>query len=171
MRYEETYISCSPDTLHAVAEVAEIRRVLSAVPWCPGLPVATTSHGRPLEWQEAYNRLIELEFAAIGGWTPFPILSADLSHKGDFAKNGVFVEVQFGNSATVYRDYYKFHYGWHNGLLSLAVLVVPSDPVRFFPARDARSIRNMASYEYARAHFLALALPTPVLLLGLMAGV
>lgn len=63
----------------------------------------------------------------------------------------MFVEVQFGNSATLYREYYKFHYGLMHCLLSLAVLIVPTTPTAFFPTRPD-SIVNMAEYVGSRCH-------------------
>ncbi|MFC1919961.1 BglII/BstYI family type II restriction endonuclease [Chloroflexota bacterium] len=44
--------------------------------------------------------------------------------KADFFKNDVLVEIQFGNSLTVFRDYYKFHLGLVQSLLSLSVLIL-----------------------------------------------
>jgi hypothetical protein len=55
-----------------------------------------------------------------------------------------------------------------NKLLSLSVLIVPTHPLRFFPSRNPQSITNMASYEYAEAHFSALTIPVPLLLIGLL---
>ena len=86
---------------------------------------------------------------------------------GDFAKNDVFVEVQFGNSATLYRDYYKFHYGLTNNLLSLAVLIVSTDPQKFFPTRGS-SVSNMAEFKLAEKYFRLLPIPVPILLIGLL---
>ncbi len=86
---------------------------------------------------------------------------------GDYKKNDVFVEVQFGNSATVYRDYYKFHFGLTKNLLSLAVLIVPTKPKEFFPTRPA-SVNNMAEFDFAYRYFKLLPIPVPILLLGLL---
>ena len=69
---------------------------------------------------------------------------------------------------TIYRDYYKFHYGFSNRLLTLAVLVVPHEPVKFFPKRNPASIANMASFGYALEHMSAITIPVPVLLVGLL---
>lgn len=124
--------------------------------------------GKKVAWQEAYNRLLELAFEKKGGWQLAPVICKKPMHKGDFLKNGVFVEVQFGNSATVYRDYYKFHYGFANKLLTLAVLVVPTDPIKFFPSRNPNSIINMASFSYALEHMSSVTIPVPVLLVGLL---
>lgn len=65
------------------------------------------------------------------GWTAEPVASgrplgtsADLSLRGDFAKNGVFVEVEFGNSASLYRDLFKFQIASRSGMGEVAVLIV-----------------------------------------------
>ena len=89
-------------------------------------------------------------------------------HKGEFLKNVVFVEIQFGNSSAVYRDYYKFHYGFANKLLTLVVLIVPTDPVKFFPNLNPNIIINMASFNYALEHMSSLTIQVPVLLIGLL---
>jgi hypothetical protein len=78
---------------------------------------------------------------------------------GDASKNDVFVEGQFGNSATLYRDYYKFHYGLMHGLLSLTVLIVPTTPTAFFPTRPTASptwlstISPAAATRFCRSRF------------------
>jgi hypothetical protein len=79
----------------------------------------------------------------------------------------VFVEVQFGNSSTLYRDYYKFHFANVNNILKLGVIIVPIDQNKFFPLRNPESIANMTTYSYAYEHFDALPLQTPILLIGL----
>jgi hypothetical protein len=86
---------------------------------------------------------------------------------GDFRKNLVFVEVQFGNSATLYRDFYKFQYGLEKKLLSLSVLIVPINPRKFFPTRP-RSISNMAEYDLALRYFEVLPIKVPTMVIGLM---
>jgi hypothetical protein len=163
-----SYIFCSPKLIDPLDEVQEIYQVIGDIPWSPNKTTAISSLGRDVAWQEAYNRLFEIEFEKIGGWSLHPVLCQKLKHKGDFAKNDIFVEIQFGNSSTIYRDYYKFHYGLVNKLLSLAVLILPTDPILFFPSRSPKSIRNMASYEYAKSHFSALTIPVPLLLIGLL---
>ena len=88
---------------------------------------------------------------------------------GDFRKNLVFVEVQFGNSATLYRDFYKFQYGLQNGLLSLSVLIVPAKPSEFFPTRP-ESVSNMAEYDLALRFFTILPISVPTMVIGLNAS-
>jgi len=102
-------------------------------------------------------------------WETKPRLSTNPRLIGDFRKNLVFVEVQFGNSATLYRDFYKFQYGLQNGLLSLSVLIVPVNPKEFFPTRP-RSISNMAEYDLALRYFTVLPISVPTMVIGLIAG-
>lgn len=168
MEFKASYIFCSSKLIDPLDEVQEIYQVIRNVPWLSGKTTAISRSGKEVSWQEAYNRLFEIEFEKIGGWTLHPVLCENLKHRGDFAKNDVFVEIQFGNSSTIYRDYYKFHYGLVNKLLSLSVLIVPTDPLKFFPSRNPKSITNMASFEYAQAHFSALTIPVPLLLIGLL---
>ena len=103
------------------------------------------------------------------GWEKKPLLSQKPRLIGGFRKNLVFVEVQFGNSATLYLDFYKFQYGLQNGLLSLSVLIVPVNPKEFFPTRP-RSISNMAEYDLALRYFKVLPISVPTMVIGLMRG-
>ena len=119
------------------------------------------SDDKSYEHQTGYNRALAAELHK-RGWMLQPKRLI-----GDAGKNGVFVEVQFGNSSTLYRDYYKFHYGLLNGLLALAVLIVPTNPLQFFPTRP-RSVSNMAEYDLAYRCFKLLRIPVPILLIGLL---
>ena len=102
-----------------------------------------------------------------GCWEHQPLLRIDPKLIGDFRKGLVFVEIQFGNSSALYRDYYKFQYGLLNGLLSLSVLIVPTRPSKFFPTRP-NSVQNMAEYDFAHTCLTVLPINTPVLLVGLL---
>src|SRR5262249_19196678 len=113
-----------------------------------------------------YNKALASELRK-RGWTLQPRLCDKPRLIGDAGKSDVFVEVQFGNSCTLYRDYYKFHYGLQNGLLSLAVLIVPTNPLEFFPTRP-KSINNMAEFDLACRYFKVLPIPVPILLIGLL---
>ena len=124
--------------------------------------------GSTLFHQTAYNTRFEIEFQRLG-WETKPRLSVNPRLIGDFRKNLVFVEVQFGNSATRYRDSYKFQDGLQNGLLSLSVLIVPVNPKEFFPTRQ-RSISNMAEYDLALRYFTVLPIAVPTKGIGLIAG-
>lgn len=166
MKFDTSFIDCNERLVKPLPEVQEIFTAISAVPWQPSRVEAVSRTGKKVYWQEAYNRLFEIEFEKLG-WKLDPILCEKPLHKGDFFKNDVFVEIQFGNSATIYRDYYKFHYGFVNKLLSLGVLILPTNQYKFFPQRNPQSIGNMATYEYALEHFNALTIPVPILLIGL----
>ena len=77
-------------------------------------------------------------------WETKPRLSTNPRLIGDFRKNLVFVEVQFWNSATLYRDFYKFQYGLQNGILSLSVLIVPVNPKdRLNPRRPVEKLGGL----------------------------
>ena len=124
--------------------------------------------GSTLFHQTAYNTRFEIEFQRLG-WETKPRLSVNPRLIGDFRKNLVFVGVQFGNSATLYRDSYKFQYGLQNGLLSLSVLIVPVNPKVSFPTRP-RSISNMAEDDLALRYFTVLPIAVPTKDIGLIAG-
>jgi hypothetical protein len=102
------------------------------------------------------------------GWRLQPRLSNSPRLIGDFAKGLVFGEIQFGNSATLYRDFYKFQYGLQNGLLSLAVLIVPNNECEFFPTRG-ESVSNMANFGLALRHFTVLPISVPTIIYGMLA--
>jgi len=122
--------------------------------------------GQTYEHQKGYNKAFEAEFLKLD-WKSQPLLYKKPRLIGDFQKNDIFVEIQFGNSAALYRDYYKFHYGLTHNLLSLAVLIVPTNPKSFFPTRPA-SVNNMAEFELAYKYFKLLPIPVPILLVGLL---
>jgi len=86
---------------------------------------------------------------------------------GDFKKDDIFVEMQLGNSSTLFRDYYKLHYGLTHNLLSLAVLIVPTKPKEFIPT-SPRSVQNMAEFDFAHRYFKLLPIPCSILLIGLL---
>jgi hypothetical protein len=165
VRYETTYFNCG-DYLHEALskEIGEINDVVGAVQWSPTFQFE--DNAEIFEHQTGYNRALGHEFA-VRGWEPQPLLRESPKLIGDFRKGLVFVEVQFGNSSTLYRDYYKFQYGLANGLLSLAVLIVPSSAKEFFPTRP-RSVQNMAEYSLAHTCFTVLPLNVPTLLVGLL---
>jgi len=125
-----------------------------------------TENGVVYDNQAGYNKAFSMAFRSLG-WESQPTLRTDPKLIGDFRKGLVFVEVQFGNSSTLYRDYYKFQYGLANGLLSLAVLIVPTSPMAFFPKRP-RSVVNMAEYTLAHKCLTVLPINVPTMLVGLL---
>lgn len=122
--------------------------------------------GGNYEHQTAYNKSLATGFTKLG-WEPQPRLRKEPNLIGDFRKGLVFIESQFGNSSTLYRDYDKFQYGLANGLLSLAVLIVPTTPKDFFPTRP-KSVQNMAEYALAKTYLSVLPINVPTLLIGLL---
>lgn len=167
MKFKTAFINCEEDAILPLTEVQEIFRIISRVPWQASRVEAVSQTGKRVYWQEAYNRLFAIEFEKLG-WESEPIICEKPLHKADFSKDWILVEIQFGNSATVYRDFYKFHYGWVNELQSLGVLILPTNQYRFFPKRNPQSIGNMATYEYALEHLTAVSIPVPILLMGLL---
>ena len=164
LRTKKDFFFCSPKLLQNIDEIREIDSCLSRVPWREEFVIEIDS--KKYTHQTGYNRAFEVEFQR-AGWKLYPLLYDNPRLVGDFLKNDVFVEVQFGNSSTIYRDYYKFHYGLTHNLLALAVLIVPTNPQKFFPTRPA-SVNNMAEFDLAQKHFRLLPIPIPILLIGLL---
>jgi len=82
--------------------------------------------------QKGINTLIKNKLRKLG-WTSEPIAVGKENAatqksrlKGDFAKNGVFVEVEFGNVASMFRDLFKFLIAYDNGQAKVGILVVAS---------------------------------------------
>lgn len=166
MKTKTSYFFCSERLLKNIPELDEIYQGIADIQWEPDFSYIP-SEGNKFEHQTAYNARMKHEFVELRGWENQPLLYDNPRLIGDFKKSDVFVEVQFGNSSTLYRDYYKFHYGLTHNLLSLAVLIVPTDPFRFFPTRRG-SVQNMASYDLAERYFKLLPIPVPIVLIGLL---
>lgn len=142
--------------------IEEVSSIVSGILWASHF----VCNGNGAEHQSGYNKAFENDFLSLG-WEAQPKLRHEPRLIGDFRKGLVFVEIQFGNSSALYRDYYKFQYGLANGLLSLAVLIVPTNPKRFFPTRPA-SVQNMAEFDLAHNCLSVLPINVPVLLIGLL---
>jgi hypothetical protein len=166
MKFKTEYYFCSPRLLENIPEIDELFDCVSAVGWEPEFSF-TTSTNKVVQHQTAYNAALKNEFVYKRNWENQPRLHDNPRLIGDFRKNDIFIEVQFGNSSTIYRDYYKFHYGLTHGHLSLAVLIVPTDPKKFFPTR-LKSISNMAEFNLADRNFKLLPIPVPIMLIGLL---
>jgi hypothetical protein len=94
-------------------------------------------------------------------------LRADPKLIGDLRKGLAFAEVQIGYSSARYLDYYEYQYGLANGLLPLAMLIVPTVPKAFFPTRP-RTVLDMAEYSLDHARLTVLPINVPTLLVGLL---
>ena len=166
MKYKTKYLHCGDVLLASVqSEFEELVDIITIHPWAPDF--SFTGSGATLHHQAAYNKSMAVALSE-KGWRLQPKLSDSPRLIGDFAKGLVFGEIQFGNSATLYRDFYKFQYGLQNGLLSLAVLIVPHNENAFFPDRR-ESVRNMANFGLALRYFTVLPISVPTVLFGLMA--
>ncbi len=160
-----SFFHCSDKLLDGLSkEIDEVLGAVAAVEW-KGDFVFDFAGASRLN-QAGYNLAFRAEFES-RGWDCQPTLSMHPRLAGDFQKGFVLVEVQFGNSATLYRDYYKFQYGLANGLLSLAVLIVPTRPSQFFPSRPS-SVNNMAEYAVAKDCLTVLPINVPTMLVGLL---
>lgn len=165
MKYKTAYFHTSDHLQETFRlQLDEIEQVISTVQWAPDFSFDYS--GRTYINQTGYNKAFQAAFGELG-WEVEPVLERKPMLKGDFRKHLVFIEVQFGNSSTLFRDYYKFQYGLANGLLSLAVLIVPENPAHFFPTR-IESIRNMADFRLAHKCFTMLQINVPTLVIGLM---
>jgi len=164
MKTEKDFFFCSPRLLKNIDEIKEIDSCLSRVPWQEEFIIEIGN--KKYAHQTGYNKAFQVEFKKYG-WELYPKLYDNPKLIGDFQKTDIFIEVQFGNSASLYRDYYKFHYGLTHNLLSLAVLIVPTSPQKFFPTRLA-SVSNMAEFDLAQKYFRLLPIPVPILLIGLL---
>ncbi len=165
MKREISYFHCGDQLKKTLGrEIDEVESVVAHIAWAASF--CHREEGTTYGHQAAYNKAFAAEFRR-RGWDPQPVLRTEPKLIGDFRKGLVFAEVQFGNSSALYRDYYKFQYGLANGLLSLAVLIVPTAPARFFPTRP-RSVQNMAQYALACTCLTVLPINVPTMLVGLL---
>jgi hypothetical protein len=83
--------------------------------------------------------------------------------QGDFAKRGVFVEVEFGNSASLFRDLFKFQIAGRAGTGEIGVLVVASSAVASF------FDQGISTYEQAESllEYMKIGLSLPTVIVGL----
>lgn len=103
------------------------------------------------------------------GWTSEPVASGALAGaatplglKGDFHKNGVFVEVEFGNIASMHRDFFKFQIANRAGIGHVGVLIAATERLaRFFDS-------GVTTFEAAKRHlpYLAIGIQMPICFVG-----
>ena len=166
MKHQIKYLHCGKLLKKSLKdEIDEVLSVVNLIEWQEEFKFIKPNSKEILH-QTAYNKRFEIEFEKLG-WEKNPLLSKNPKLIGDFRKNLVFVEIQFGNSATLFRDFYKFQYGLQHGLLSLSVLIVPAKPNEFFPTRP-ESVSNMAEYDLALRYFKVLPISVPTMVIGLM---
>lgn len=96
-----------------IAEVAQVGTTLASVAYDAGFN------------QSAYNGLIK-ESLHKQGWTPESRVVDELGLRCDFEKNGVWVEVEFGNARSYYQDYIKFMLAKQYRSARLGLLLCPT---------------------------------------------
>jgi hypothetical protein len=88
---------------------------------------------------------------------------APLGLRGDFVRNRVFVEVEFGNAASIFRDVFKFQVANRSGAGDVGVLVVATERfARFFDS-------GVATFEGVQRllPYLALGIQMPIWIVGI----
>jgi hypothetical protein len=163
VEFIKKYYYCSEILLQNCIELVEIEQCIEQVDWKPEF---SFNDEKEFIHQKGYNMAFTEKLTKLK-WVSQPILHNRPILKGDFMKNGIFVEVQFGNTATIFRDYYKFHFGFINNLLGLAIYILPTSPKDFFPTRKNDSISNMAEFDKADKYFNLLRIPIPIVMYGL----
>jgi hypothetical protein len=116
--------------------------------------------------QVALNDLLDAEFKALG-WNRQPYVLGktlgtplDSYLRGDFERSGVYVEVEFGNTASLFRDLFKFQVAGRSGIGKVGVLVVVTAAVaRLFDSNVATYEQGVNLLPYMN---IGLALPTVV---------
>jgi hypothetical protein len=119
--------------------------------------------------QSALNHALD-DILRSDGWTTQPIASGSfvggdvpLGLRGDFVRNKVFVEVEFGNIASMYRDFFKFQIASRAGAGDVGVLVTATHRLaKFFDS-------GMTTFEAALRHlpYLAVGFQMPIWFIGI----
>jgi hypothetical protein len=104
------------------------------------------------------------------GWRQQPFATDEVfastgdRSRGDFERNGVFVEVEFGNTASLYRDVFKFQVASRERRGEVAVLIAASNQLARF--HDS----GVATYEKVTRMlpYFTLVLQMPLWIIGLV---
>jgi hypothetical protein len=119
--------------------------------------------------QAGMNAALRSAFEA-DGWSKEPVAAgpmagpdAPLSLRGDFVRGKVFVEVEFGNVASMHRDFFKFQIANRSGAGDVGVLVVATKRLAYF------FDTNVATFETAVRNkpYLAIGVQMPIWILGI----
>lgn len=116
--------------------------------------------------QSEMNHAIDRALVA-SGWLRQPYILVDGSGRpidtrlrGDFEKQGVFVEIEFGNMASLYRDLFKFHIAGTSGAARVgAIVLATADLAKLFDQGVATYEQAVSLLPYMRA---GLQLPTAI---------
>jgi len=99
--------------MERIEEIAQIREFLASVEYDAGFS------------QSEYNRRIN-EGLTSHGWKSEQRVVEGLGLKCDFEKNGIWVEVEFGNARSYYQDYVKFMLARKYRNAKLGLLLCPT---------------------------------------------
>lgn len=99
--------------MERIAEIGQIRDSLASVAYDAGFS------------QSDYNRRIN-EGLTEQGWKCEQKVVEELGLKCDFEKNGIWVEVEFGNARSYYQDYVKFMLARKHRNARLGLLLCPT---------------------------------------------
>ena len=118
--------------------------------------------------QAALNKELDRALRS-DGWTTEPVASGPMAGsetplglRGDFYRGGVFVEVEFGNIASMHRDFFKFQIANRAGTGQVAVLLAATERLaRFFDS-------GVTTFEAASRHlpYLAIGIQMPICFVG-----
>jgi hypothetical protein len=103
------------------------------------------------------------------GWTAQPYASADVfastkdRSRGDFFKDGVFVEVEFGNTASLFRDLFKFQVASRERQGEAAILVVAYRGLARFHDSGIATFEKLQSVK----EYLSLVIQMPIWMIGI----
>jgi hypothetical protein len=106
--------NCDPVQVGACLEFRELGRCLTGISY-------SEEHN-----QSHYNQQIATSLAGMGWQCETRILSG-LGLRCDFEKNGVWVEVEFGNARVYYQDYVKFLLALRHRAAKFGVLLCPTN--------------------------------------------
>jgi hypothetical protein len=80
-----------------------------------------------LNYKHAELKQIILDRFSNEGWALRPKVYSDKAEYIDLLSSKTAIHIQFGHHAQVYVDILKFSYMFHQGLIDIAVSIVPSD--------------------------------------------
>jgi len=106
--------NCNDVAVWGCHEFKELERCLTAIPY-------NEEHN-----QSDYNKEIKSALYSMGWKCETRILS-EIGLRCDFEKNGVWVEVEFGNARVYYQDYIKFLLALRHRTAKLGILLCPTN--------------------------------------------
>lgn len=106
--------NCTQIDVHGSLEFKELQQCLMAIPY-----------GEEFN-QSHYNKEIASTLSTMG-WNEETRILEQIGLRCDFEKNGVWVEVEFGNARVYYQDYIKFLLALRHRDAKLGVLLCPTN--------------------------------------------